>query len=47
LILGLLVFISASLAFLVRFSQGDEVAAREEIAARLASLVPAGAGAGD
>jgi NNP family nitrate/nitrite transporter-like MFS transporter len=45
LILGVLVFASASLAFLVRFSERDEVAAREEMEARLnLTAIPVGAG---
>jgi NNP family nitrate/nitrite transporter-like MFS transporter len=48
LILGGLVFASASLAFLVRFAESDEIAAHEETAARVgSSLTPAPAGVGD
>jgi NNP family nitrate/nitrite transporter-like MFS transporter len=48
LILGILVFASASLAFLVRFPARDDAAAREEMEARRDSaLVPASVGAGD
>jgi len=48
LILGVLVFASASLAVMVRFSQRDEASARAEMEARLgAALVPALTGAGD
>jgi NNP family nitrate/nitrite transporter-like MFS transporter len=48
LILGVLVLASASLAFLVRFPERDEIAARQEMEARLSSdLVPVAAGAGD
>jgi len=43
LILGVLVFASASLAFLVRFSERDEASAREEMEERFnAGLVPVG-----
>jgi NNP family nitrate/nitrite transporter-like MFS transporter len=48
LILGVLVLLSSSLAFLVRFSERDEATARAEMEARLAvSMEPATAGAGD
>lgn len=48
LILGVLVLLSSTLAFLVRFSEQDEAAAREEIEARLAlTMLPAPAAAGD
>ena len=48
MILGVLVFASASLAFLVRFSERDELTARKEMEMRLnAELIPAAAGAGD
>jgi NNP family nitrate/nitrite transporter-like MFS transporter len=48
LILGVLVFASAALAFLVRFSGRDEVAAREEMeAGRNSGLTPVAVGAGD
>jgi MFS transporter, NNP family, nitrate/nitrite transporter len=48
LILGVLVFTSSSLAFLVRFSERDEAAAREEMKARLnPELVPVAVGGGD
>jgi NNP family nitrate/nitrite transporter-like MFS transporter len=45
LILGCLVFLSSSLAFLVRFSERDEATARAEMESRLSvALAPAGAG---
>jgi NNP family nitrate/nitrite transporter-like MFS transporter len=45
LILGVLVFASASLAILVRFSERDEALARDEMRARLnPDLLPALAG---
>lgn len=48
LILGILVFASASLAFLVRFSEHDDAAAREEMeVTQNRALVPASVGAGD
>jgi NNP family nitrate/nitrite transporter-like MFS transporter len=48
LILGVLVLLSSSLAFFVRFSERDEATARAEMEARLAvNLEPATAGAGD
>jgi NNP family nitrate/nitrite transporter-like MFS transporter len=48
LIIGVLVLACSSLAFLVRFSERDEAAARSEMEARLnAVLVPAQTGAGD
>jgi MFS transporter, NNP family, nitrate/nitrite transporter len=48
LILGVLVFASSSLAFLVRFSERDEATARAEVEARLGGgLMTAPAGAGD
>ncbi|MBV8847661.1 MAG: MFS transporter [Bryobacterales bacterium] len=48
LILGVIIAVSSSLAILVRFSERDERAAKEEIAARLAgTLVPVPAVAGD
>ena len=47
LMLGITVALISSLAFLVRFSEHEERAAQEEIAARLAQLEIAPAGAGD
>jgi MFS transporter, NNP family, nitrate/nitrite transporter len=48
LILGVLVFASSSLAFLVRFSESDEASTRAEMETRLGgSLVPEAVGAGD
>jgi MFS transporter, NNP family, nitrate/nitrite transporter len=48
LILGVLVLLSSSLAFLVRFSERDEATARAEMEARLGlTIAPAPAGAGD
>jgi NNP family nitrate/nitrite transporter-like MFS transporter len=48
LILGVLVFASASLAFLVRFAEVDELSARKEMESRLnAAVVPVAVGAGD
>ncbi len=48
LILGVLISLCSMFVFMVRFSETEEVAARQEIAARLkAVLTPARAGAGD
>jgi NNP family nitrate/nitrite transporter-like MFS transporter len=47
LILGLVIAASASLAFIVRFSESDEKSARDEMVFRLAGMSPAAAAAGD
>jgi NNP family nitrate/nitrite transporter-like MFS transporter len=47
-VLGVLVLLSSTLAFVVRFSERDEATAREEMQARLAmTMTPVPAGAGD